>query len=258
MDMKKLSKHHIKTYAWLVLLTVLTGVTLTAARFQADELITGVEAEVVLLDKGNNLIQPEEFVTMVAKKFGPMKGLPIDMVDMRSVEEYLLTNPYVRQADVYLGANGTLMMTLHQRMPLMRVVDNSGRHWYIDTDTVMMPVSRFFTARVPLVNGDFPATTDVKQWPVDDLFRITEMLQEDEFMGSLIDQVYVEAPEKIWLVPRMGPTRILIGNTNELEDKAERIQKMYKEALPATGWDTYSYIDTRFAGQVVAKKRLNQ
>ncbi|HEY3387256.1 MAG TPA: hypothetical protein VGK46_12145, partial [Saprospiraceae bacterium] len=119
-------------------------------------------------------------------------------------------------------------------------------------------VSRFFTARVPLVNGDFPATNNVKQWPVDDLFKVTEMLQDDEFMGSLIDQVYVETTEKIWLVPRLGPSRILIGNTNDLEDKAERIQKLYKEALPAAGWDTYSYIDTRFAGQIVAKKRLNQ
>ena len=75
--MKGLSKHRIKTFLWLVLLTVLTGVTLTAARFQADDVIKGVEAEVVLLEKGNNLILPEEFVSMVAKKFGPMKGLPI-------------------------------------------------------------------------------------------------------------------------------------------------------------------------------------
>lgn len=256
--MKGISKQHIKTYAWLVLLMALTGVTLTAARFQADALIQGVEAEVVLLEKGNNLIQPEEFVTMVTKKFGPMKGLPIDLVDMRRIEEYLQTNPYVRSADVFLGASGKLVLTLHQRMPLMRVVDNSGRHWYIDTDTVMMPVSRFFTARVPLVNGDFPVTKDVRQWPVDELFELTTMLHEDEFMGSLIDQVYVESKDKIWLVPRMGPSRILIGNTQDLESKAERIQKMYKKALPATGWDAYTYIDTRFAGQVVAKKRLNQ
>jgi len=256
--MKKLNKHNIKAYAWLVLLAVLTGITLTAARFQAGALITGVEAEVVLLEKGNNLILPEEFVSMVAKKFGPMTGLPVDMVDMRAVEAYLLTNPYVRNADVYLASSGKLVLNLHQRMPLMRVVDNSGRHWYVDTDTVLMPVSRHFTARVPLVNGDFPATTDVKKWPVEDLFKITTLLQEDEFMGSLIDQIYVESTEKIWFVPRIGPSRILIGNTENLEDKAERIQKLYKKALPSTGWDAYSYIDTRFAGQIVAKKRVNQ
>lgn len=256
--MKKFNKQRIKAYVWLVLLTVLTGITLTAARFQADAVITGVEAEVVLLEKGNNLILPEEFVSLVTKKFGPMTGLPIDMVDMRSIETYLQTNPYVRKADVYLGASGKLILNLHQRMPLMRVVDNSGRHWYIDTDTVMMPVSRHFTARVPLVNGDFPSTTDVRKWPVADLFKITALLQDDDFMGSLIDQIYVESTDKIWLVPRLGPSRILIGNTTDLEDKAERIQKLYKKALPSAGWDTYAYIDTRFAGQIVAKKRLNQ
>lgn len=243
---------------WLVLLASLTGVTLMAARFQSEAVITGIEAEVELLEKGNNLILPEEFTEMVTKKFGPVTGLPVDLVDMRSMEAYLKTNPYVRDADVYLGASGKLMLSLHQRMPLMRVVDNGGRHWYIDTDTVLMPVSSHFTARVPLVNGDFPVTKDVKQWPVEDLYRISGMLQENEFMGSLIDQIYVESEEMIWLIPRFGPSRILLGSSEELEDKADRIQRLYKQALPYKGWDTYTYIDTRIAGQIVAKKRLNQ
>ena len=254
----KVNKSRIKAFVWVVFLAVLAGVTLTAARYQEKNLVKEVKAEVVLLDKGNNLIQPEEFERLVAKKFGPMKGIPIDMVDMRAVEDFLETNPYLRQADVYLGASGRLVLNLHQRIPLMRVVDNSGRHWYIDTDTVRMPVSTHFTARVPLVNGNFPVTADVKQWPMDDLFRITEMLQDDDFMGSLIDQIYVESPQKIWLVPRLGPSRILIGTTDELESKVDRITKFYKKALPAQGWDAYSYIDTRFAGQIVAKRRLNQ
>ena len=121
-----------------------------------------------------------------------------------------------------------------------------------------MPVSRNFTARVPLVNGDFPATNDIKTWPISSLFDVTLMLQDNEFMGSLVDQIYFESKEKIWLVPRMGPSKILIGNTNDLDDKAERIQKFYKKVLPSTGWDTYAYVDTRFAGQIVAKRRLNQ
>lgn len=256
--MIKLNKHRIKTFIWLVVLASLTGVTLMAARFQSEAVITGIEAEVELLETGNNLILPEDFVAMVTKKFGPMTGLPVDLVDMRSMEDYLKTNPYVRDANVYLGASGKLVLSLHQRLPLMRIVDNNDKHWYIDTDTVLMPVSSHFTARVPLVNGNFPATKNVKQWPVDDLFRIASVLQDNDFMGSLIDQIYVESDEMIWLIPRFGPSKILVGNTEELEDKADRIQRLYKQALPYKGWDTYTYIDTRIAGQIVAKKRLNQ
>jgi cell division protein FtsQ len=254
----KLNKSRLKAFVWVVFLTVLAGLTLTAARYQEKNLIREVKAEVVLLDKGNNLIQPEEFEKMVAKKFGPLKGLPIEMVDMRAIEDFLAMNPYIRKADVFLGASGRLVLNLHQRIPLMRIVDNSGRHWYVDMDTVRMPVSTHFTARVPLVNGNFPAAADLKQWPMDDLFKITTMLREDDFMGPLIDQIYVESPEKIWLVPRLGPSRILLGSTEDLDSKVERITKFYKKALPAEGWDAYSYIDTRFAGQIVAKRRLNQ
>ncbi len=254
----KLNKSRIKAFAWVVLLIILAGVTLTAARYREKNLIQEVKAEVVLLDKGNNLIQPEEFENMVTRKFGPLKGLPIEMVNMREIEDFLATNPYIRKADVFLGASGRLVLNLHQRIPLMRIVDNSGRHWYIDTDTVRMPVSTHFTARVPLVNGNFPVTADVRQWPMQDLFRIATMLREDDFMGPLIDQIYVESPQKIWLVPRLGPSRILLGTTEDLDSKVERITRFYKKALPAEGWDAYAYIDTRFAGQIVAKRRLNQ
>ncbi len=256
--MIKSNKQGIKAFFWLVLLASLTGITLMAARFQAEQVISGVEAEVILLDKGNNLILPDDIVKTVGKKFGKLEGLTIDKVDMRSIEQFLSTSPYVKEASVFLGASGKLTLSIRQRMPIMRIVDNHGTHWYIDADTVRMPVSRNFTARVPLVNGDFPATNDIKSWPIGPLFDVTMMLQDNEFMGSLVDQVYFESKDKIWLVPRMGPSKILIGNTNDLDDKVERIQKFYKKVLPSTGWDTYAYVDTRFAGQIVAKRRLNQ
>lgn len=256
--MNKGNKQRIKAYFWLLLLAALTGVTLMAAKFQAAEVIVDVQAEVLLLDKGNNLILPDDIIKTVVKKFGPLKGLPIDMVDMRGIEQFLSTSPYVKEAAVFLGSNKTLTLSIRQRMPVMRVVDNHGTHWYVDADTVRMPVSRNFTARVPLVNGDFPATNDVKTWPIGSLFDIALMLQKNEFMGSLVDQIYYESKDKIWLVPRLGPSKILIGNTNDLDDKVERIRRFYKEALPSTGWDTYAYVDTRFAGQIVAKRRLNQ
>jgi len=256
--MIKTSKQRIKGFFWLVILAGLSGVTLMAARFQADEVITQVQAEVLLLDKGNNLILPEDIVKTVIKKFGPLEKLPIDLVDMRSIEQFLLTSPYVKEASVFLGASGVLTLSIRQRMPIMRIVDNGGTHWYVDADTVRMPVSRNFTARVPLVNGNFPMTTDIRKWPIETVFNVTMLLQEDDFMRSLVDQIYVEANDRIWLVPRLGPSKIIITAAADLEDQAERIQKFYKKALPSIGWDTYEYIDTRFAGQVVAKKRLNQ
>jgi len=38
--MKKISKNRIKAFAWVILLSALTGITLTAARFQASQVGT--------------------------------------------------------------------------------------------------------------------------------------------------------------------------------------------------------------------------
>src|SRR5678809_1313159 len=149
--MIKDNKQRIKAFICLVFLVVLTGITLMAAKFQAEEVIRSVGAEVILLDKGNNLIMPEDIVKTVTKQFGHLEGLSIDKVDMQGIEQFLMISPYVKEASVFLGASGKLTLSIRQRMPIMRVVDNQGTHWYIDADTVRMPVSRNFTARVPLV-----------------------------------------------------------------------------------------------------------
>lgn len=255
--MKKNLTQRIKTSLWLLFVAGLAALSLTAARFQAEGVIQRVEAEIVVPDETNTLILPEEVISMVTKKFGPMKDLTPDMIDMRSIETYLTTHPYVRDAEVFVGASGSLVLQLHQRVPVMRLVDNSGKHWYIDRDTVMMPVSKQFVARVPLVNGDFPVTTKAQTWPMKNLFSITDEMQHDEFLNYLVDQIYVEKKDKIWLIPRLGPSRILVGDGSNLEDKSYRIRKFYKEALPVAGWNAYSYIDTRFEGQIVARKKMN-
>lgn len=255
--MNKALRHRIKTFLWLVILTGLAGVSLTAARFQADEVIRGVVAEVILEDEGDNLIVPDEIIAMVTRKFGQLKQLPVESVDMRLIETYLRTHPYVREANVYFAANGELVLRLNQRIPRLRIVDNTGRHWYLDADTVRMPVSRQFAARVPLVTGNFPAVDAVSKWDIGPVLKLSMLLREDDFMADLVDQVYVENPQKIWLVPRLGPSRILIGSPDDLEDKAKRIRTWYRKALPAVGWDAYAYIDTRFAGQIVARRKLN-
>ncbi|MEO5907280.1 MAG: hypothetical protein ABIQ11_11175, partial [Saprospiraceae bacterium] len=106
--MKRNNRQRIKAFFWLVLMAVLTGITLMAARFQSEEIITEVVAEVLLLEEGNNLILPEDIVKTVVKKFGPLEELPIDLVDMRAIEQFLLTSPYVKEARVFLGSNGKL------------------------------------------------------------------------------------------------------------------------------------------------------
>src|SRR5690606_3059808 len=120
-----------------------------------------------------------------------------------------------------------------------------------------MPVARQLSARVPLVNGDFPATEDMSKWNTAMLMELGNELWDDDFMRLMIDQVYIERPDRIWLVPRLGPSRILLGDLSDLAGKMERIETFYKKALPPAGWDTYAYIDARFAGQIVAKKRMN-
>ena len=89
------------------------------------------------------LIQSEDNVTSINK----------ETLDLKEMENRLLKNPMIRDAQVYLSVDGVLGAKIEQRTPIARVA--SSPDYYLDIDGMKMPLSEIYTARVPLVKGKF-------------------------------------------------------------------------------------------------------
>ncbi len=196
---------------------------------------------------------------IIKRRFGHvLNGIPIANLDVKEVERVLEADPFILNADVYVGARNKVKVLIDQREPLLRVIDKEGSQFYLDDNGTKLPLSPNYTARVLVANGHIPiydeTYLDTEHNILKDLFELSKVIVEDEFFDALIDQVYVASNKDFILIPKVGSQKIILGKTINLEAKLEKLKVFYAEAMPHVGWKKYKTINLKFRDQVVCKK----
>lgn len=192
----------------------------------------------------------------------------IGALDLASVEERLRNLPSVARAEVYHTLDGSVHVSVEQRVPIARVFNRDGSSFYIDEQGYAMPTSERFTARVPVFTGYLqePGASDGVM-PVigndslmalhrsDEIYHLARFLRKEPFWNAMVDQVVVTRDGEFELVPKVGAQRILLGDGSELEQRFAKLQLFYVRGIPQSDWRRYAHIDLRFADQIVCTKR---
>ncbi len=187
-----------------------------------------------------------------------------------NLELLLENNAFIQKAEVYAELNGTLHLDVVARKPVVRVFNDLGISVYIDSEGSIMPLSSKFTARVPIANGnitlmlhqyigkniyELAELTDHPDAAVmADIYNVASNCSKNQFWSSQISQVFVNKRKEIELIPRVGDHHILIGNSNDLEKKLNKLKLFYAKGLDKTGWNEYKIINLKYANQVVCTK----
>jgi cell division protein FtsQ len=184
------------------------------------------------------------------------------------IEKRLVSHQAVQKAEVYLSIDGKLNIKIWQRKPILRVFNKKGS-FYIDEYGKIMPVTRKFTAHVPVASGhiDIPsreiqqfqlaksAKTDLDTSLYNDLFELANFIDSNPLWSAQIEQLYVNKDSEFELIPRVGNHTIVIGEVHDLEKKFKKLQLFYRKGLSKTGWNEYKEINLKFKNQVVCTKR---
>lgn len=219
-------------------------------------------------ETGNFFIEPAGIRELLNTRGEKIKGLPMRDINMALLEKIVYTNPYVSKAEVYSSIDGYVTIDIWQRDPIMRIINNDNEHFYIDDQGVFMPVSDQFTKPVVVASGfifdgynqkalRFASAhpTDTAALPL--LVQTNEVaryLCEFPFWDAQVEQIYVNLDNEIELIPRIGDHRILLGNTDNLDEKMNNLFIFYTEAMKKAGWDEYSVINLKYKGQVVCSR----
>lgn len=219
-----------------------------------------LSVQVKHLESGNDFITGEEMRTRINNKFQTeFANKPLGSLSPIEMEAGLKSLDFVKSADVYVDANNTLNVLVTQREPILRIINHEGYSMYVDKDGTTMPPSLHYAPRVLVAYANVPNNLDTlkiaKEGIQKDLFTLTHLIREDRFLNILIEQISVDPHGEWTLVPKLGPSRILIGELDDMDEKIESIKKLYKKILPAEGWDKYSTVNLKFKGQVICTKR---
>jgi cell division protein FtsQ len=204
----------------------------------------------------NNVTDGEQFVnTEDIKKYVKEKGLDpagkqLKNINTNAIEEAILTNQLIKKADVFVTNSGSIRASIEERKPLIRIISNSGDNYYIDKEGNKMPLSRRFTAYLPIATGSIK-----ESFAKSDLYKFALFLHDDKFWNAQIEQIVVLPNQDITLIPRVGDHQIILGDLNGYKERLDKLMTFYQNGLNETGWNKYSVINLKFNKQVVCTKR---
>lgn len=183
------------------------------------------------------LIQNQEAVTNVAK----------ETLDLNQLEATLNANPIIEFAEVYVSVAGNLSAKVKQKTPIARVVA-TDTSFYIDTNGGVMPLSKNYTERVPIVTGK------VKKNNLKRVFKMATKILEDEFLKKHVVQIHQNENNTISLKLRQTNFIVELGNLKDLDKKINNLKVFYVKAIKDKTLDKYSKVNLQFGNQVVCTK----
>jgi cell division protein FtsQ len=179
-------------------------------------------------------------------------GRPMAQVSAREIEETLQKNPFIETAECYKTQSGHVCIRLKQRMPVVHVMANNNENYYVDTNGGIMPETRVATDNI-IATGNIS-----KKYAQKYLAPMANIIIQDKFWQSQIEQINVLADGSIEVVPRVGEHIVYLGQPDHLQHKLTRLEKFYKYGLSKAGWNKYSYINLEFNNQIICKKVKNR
>ncbi len=215
------------------------------------------------------LITEADADSLIQSVAGQIKGKPLYQINTEKIERILRKNLYVADAHVYGTLAGNIFVNIYQREPVVRIITEGNKSHYIGAKGVLIPYHPEYPVRIVVASGAIPDSVFIKperqskRLSVDsvrsspllsDLYKLALYIYRDPFLKAQVDQIYVNHQGDYELIPKLGNHLILLGNTEDLEDKFNRLMVFYKQGLNQIGWNRYNIINIKYKNQVVCSK----
>jgi len=214
------------------------------------------------------MITSDEIKELIVKKFGEIEGSPITGIDLNELESFVTGNPYVSSCEVFQTIGGELILKTRVRAPLIRIINEEGKQFYLDYTGCAMPLNPDRPSHVLIANGrirDHFVSLDKSERPLSafpdssvlhQVYPIAYHISADDFLKSFIDQVYVKENMEIELVPKIGSQTIIFGSAVDAREKLENLKTFYREVMSNMDWKVYKSINLKYKNQVVCSKYI--
>lgn len=240
---------------WSLLLVGIAGLLWMSVQRKKGASLKKVYVSIHKVDSEDYLVSQDDVVAMVEDYLGfDLGATEVGDLQLRGIEERLHLDPRVERAEVYLDSNDRLHIYVQQRDPLLRV-KGASVDYYIGGDGKAIVSSAARPARVPIVTGydrelppGFPDNEDPTI--LNDVYIMASAAADDVFLSALVEQYHIDNHDEIWLIPKVGKEKLLVGNAEELEDRLTRLKAVYQEGMRAIGNDRYAELHFKWKGQV--------
>jgi len=260
----------VKIAIWIVVITgIIAALKYADYRFKnrpLREIIVNVD-----INGTQQLIEEDEIFALIQQGHDSIQDQKVGQIDLQLIETLIKTNPYVYSVNAFINMDASLEISVEQRQPLLRVFNEKGESYYIDTEGALLPLHPTTTVYVPIASGKitgaflpslkfrrFDTITEdqCRVIPIEEkLFHIAAIIHEDSLLSELVAQIYAEDASHFELIPRIGRQKIIFGDAFDSEEKLLKLKYFYSEAYSKYDLELYKAFDLRFRNQVVCVKK---
>lgn len=217
----------------------------------------------VIIPGQQSFIVREDIDKILKETQGSIIGKTLSAIPIHEIEEDLSAIPFVEKAIVNKDVSGKITIAIKQREAVLRVINQAGSDFYLDSNGLKIPLSPHYAPHVLAANGwireSHGNSLDSIQTPLmEELFKLAKYVQADSLWNSQIEQIFISREGQIELIPRLGNQKIILGNNaDSLDQKFGKLLIFYKKIIPSVGWDAYRSVDLSFANQLVCERNEN-
>ena len=237
-------KRSLKFIQPLILILLIGGLYGFAEHRHKNRKLTDIK---VSFTETENLYVTEEVVNkLLIQSNDSVSSIDKETLDLNRVEAMLNDHDMIENAEVFLTLDGKLKATVSQRKPIGRVAGNSS--FYLDRNGEIMPLSEYYSARVPLMFG-FDGSTAAE------VYGIVSYVQNDDFLRKHITGITRLNAEAYALELRENDFQVYFGDTTKIDLKFNNFKAFYKKATKDKKLNTYKKVNLQFGDQVVCTKK---
>lgn len=240
--------------------TIAIAMIISAGIFKYNSPISELIIEIEALPEGKNLITKDDVKSVLIDNFkSNFVGFKVKEVDVELLEDVLTQNEFIHEVQVFVDALNRLTIAIEQREPLIRVQDENGMTFYIDTEGYRLSTSKHYAARVRVATGHLPMFEGHHLMDADPIYKLlfttSEALARDPFCDAYAEQIYVDRKGEFLIAPKVGDYKIRLGTIDDIDEKLDKLKTFVKEVVPHQGWQYCEALDLRFKDQIVCTKK---
>lgn len=257
--MKNWRWKHIATQTFWILLGV-TGIILLGAAMQKKEQQTCKDVHIEIDGTQQQVFIDEKDVLQLINSTGNIQTKKLSQIDLKSLETALKKNLWIKNAELFLDNTRVLNVKITEREPVARVFTAGGESFYVDSNALRLPLSDKLSARVPVFTN-FPSNkqqlANADSIILKEIVAMGSHILRDSFWMAQISQVYITPQATFQIIPTIGDELVEFGNSEDLQEKFNKLYTFYQEAWLQNGINKYERIDVQYKDQVVAVLKGN-
>ncbi len=224
----------------------------------------------IIQEDGHQFITEELVLDKISNLGYSLDNSVYKDIEVADIENEIRKTAGVKEVEVLKLNNGVVVLNINENRPIARIINVDGLvSFYLDEEGGTMPLSQNYVARVPVFTGDIYYSSanvlnakEIKSNDslkalhlLDNIYDVALAIDKDNFIKAQTLQIYVNRNKEFELIPRVGRNRILLGSSEDIENKLKKLKRFYTEAIKPQELNNYDTISLKYHNQIICSKR---